>query len=1323
MAKLSFDVSAKWQEVQKLREEVEALKTALKDFNVAGDMKGFEELNKKYQESTQKLKEYEQQVQNYQRIIDQLNVSNGVMEGARQMASELNNATDVFVEQQLKVKALNEDVKKLNKSYLALSDIDKRGQKGSNILTELKEITHQYTIENEALKKLRKEYSDNIKIEGVAADSLVSLRKQLSLLNAEYDRLSASDRKAAIGTDLQKQIQSLNTEISAAEQATGRYQRNVGNYASAWNGLGMSVQQVARELPSLAIGWNTFFLAISNNLPMLADELKKASAEYKAFKAAVAAGNNDVAKVAPVWKQLISSIFSWQTALVVAITMLSVYGKDIIEWTKNLFGADTAQKRLNESLKEFNNLVEKGQANAKLLFDAVKRTEEGTQGRANAIREINKAYGEYLPYLLSEKSSLDELNNAYKVVTKSIQEATAAKVQQKAIDEATEDSIKNQVSIMDDLEKSVSKTYGIANQQLSSEIVKGFRDSIEESYNQGENSIKAASEAIAKIRDKYQIKDPLALANLGNELKKFSLEVYKYNNDVRRIREQYNPFFDKEQADQAIIENKKHYETMKSQAESYLNSIAADQKKLLDAGKFEGIDEETVRRYKEARANIQEATKQLQVYDSYDKQNKAAEKEAEKQAKEQKKIQKRINNELLELQRRNEQSRIDLMEEGSDKRIAQIEYDYDREIEAIRKKEKEWREAQGGKLTQEQTVEIKTAVTQAKTTRMRSTQEVEYEQVEAQRKAMNDYLKEYGSYQEKKMALAVEYGQKIANAETEGEKLMLGKQWDKELLDLEIKTKNSSNAIIALFGDMRDKSLKELQELASKGQEALDFIKNGKWDATVGSKLGITEDEFRRWQEAPEAIRQASESLRGVKDQAETLQPAFDKVTQGLKRFFAAGNDPKKLTESLQLINEGVNEVTSSVQFLSNSFRKLSDSFDISAFENIADSFDTIFDSISAGMEGAMSGEKIGELAASIGKKLGMVGEKAGAMFGPIGAAAGAAIGVVSSLASAIAKIHDKKNEKRIQKLQDQIDVLDASYEKLGRSIEKAYSTDASQLIDQQNKLLEQQKLLIQQQIKEEQDKKKTDDNRIKEWQKQLDDINAQLEENKEKAIEAITGTDVMSAIDEFAKAYADAWATGENAAESSAKAVQTLIKTAIIEFLKKKLSPSVQDFMKQLADYMSDGIISPWEEAELNKLKEKMDKEAQEIFENSGKWLKDESKYEQQATSGGFEVMSQDSSNELNGRFTALQMIGEEILLYLQSSNQIANLLYISASIDSINIRIASLYDIADETRVMMANIYIELQQISDNTGDTVKQLKEVVSKLTKIENNTNNL
>lgn len=1298
MAKLNFEVDADLQKLINLRKEVEELKSALKDFDVSTDTKGFDDLNRKYEEATRKLKDYEQQMQNYQRVIEQLKVSNGIIDGARQITEELNNATDVFVEQQLKVKGLSDEIKKLNKSYLSLSDADKNSQKGSNILTDLKEKTRQHALENEALKRLRKEYSDNIKIEGAASDSLVALRKQLSLLNAEYDRLSATDRKTTVGTNLQKQIQALNTEISSAEQATGRYQRNVGNYASSWNGLSVSVQQVARELPSLAVGWNTFFLAISNNLPMLADELKKAAAEYKAFKMAVAAGNNDVAKVAPVWKQLITSIFSWQTALVAAITLLSVYGKDIIEWTKNLLGADTAQKRLNESLKEFNNLVGKGQADAKLLFDTVKRTTEGTQGRAKAIQEINKVYAEYLPYLLSEQASLKELEAAYKIVNKALIENAALKAKTEAINDVLEKSIDKQANALNEMRSIASEKLG--GDSFAIEIMNTVEGLTEDFRLAGQSWQKAWQGVSAKIQS--EVGASKLPSDFYDNLEDYVRSVYDSNQQISDIQKKFNPFFNKEQADQAVIENKKYYETMKSQAESFLNSIAADQKKLLDTGKFEGIDKEVVERYKEAKANIQEATKQLKIYDSSDKQNMTAQKEYERQAKEQKKIQERINNELLELQRRNEQSRIDLMEEGSDKRIAQIEYDYDREIEAIRKREKEWREAQGGKLTQEQTVEIKTAITQAQATRMRSTQEVENEQIEAQRKAMNDYLKEYGTYQDKKMALAAEYGQKIAFAETEGEKLILGKEWDKQLSDLEIKSGNTANAIIALFGDMKDKTLKELIEISTKGKEALEFLKSGEWDESKGKGLGITQEQFDLWSDMPEIMDRAGKSVESTNEKVDELRPAFDKVTEGVRRFFAAGDDPKKLTESLQLINEGVNEVMTSVQFLSNTFGKLGDSFG-GAFNDIAEGLNMAMDAVNSAMQGA----------------------QAGAMFGPIGASAGAAIGVVTSLASSIAKIHDKKNEKRIQRLQDQIDVLDASYEKLGRSIEKAYSTDASKLINQQNKLLEQQKVIIQQQIEEERNKKKTDDDRIKDWQKQLEDINAQLEDNKEKAVEAITGTDVMSAIDEFAQAYSEAWATGTDAAEASTKIVQNLIKTAIIEFLKKKLSPSVEEFMKKLADYMSDGIVSPWEEAELNKLKEKMDAEAQKVFDTSSKYFQEDKndKYEQTATSGGFEKMSQDSADELNGRFTALQMTGEEILLFLQGSEQFLSLLYIKASMDVISVKIASLYDVADETRTMIASIYIELQQINDNTANTVIQLKKAVDKLTSIETNTKNM
>lgn len=1234
MAKLNFEVDADLQKLINLRKEVEELKSALKDFDVSTDTKGFDDLNRKYEEATRKLKDYEQQMQNYQRVIEQLKVSNGIIDGARQITEELNNATDVFVEQQLKVKGLSDEIKKLNKSYLSLSDADKNSQKGSNMLTDLKEKTRQHALENEALKRLRKEYSDNIKIEGAASDSLVALRKQLSLLNAEYDRLSATDRKATVGTNLQKQIQALNTEISSAEQATGRYQRNVGNYASSWNGLSVSVQQVAGELPSLAVGWNTFFLAISNNLPMLADELKKAAAEYKAFKTAVAAGNNDVAKVAPVWKQLITSIFSWQTALVAAITLLSVYGKDIIEWTKKLFGAGEAIKNTKQLQDELNQSFSKNSGELSKLIIQFKSYQRQWKELAGNLQEQQK-------FIEKNKDAFDSMG----VSIKSVRDA-----ENLFVDNA--DNFINSLKL---------RAQATAAQDLAAEEYK--------------KAIQKEIEA-DKIREKA-----------SETRKKQEIDATGVIQDTR---------FGNIKSHQQLVEDRaKSFDHEAEAVDRDAQALKRNADAYFELGKA-----------KEQAADDLLSSSGIEKYDKYEEDRlKKAQQETERQKKEaekQKEIQERVNQQLLDLQNKNQQSRINLMEEGSDKRIAQIEYDYDREIEAIRKREKEWREAQGGKLTQEQTVEIKTAITQAQATRMRSTQEVENEQIEAQRKAMNDYLKEYGTYQDKKMALAAEYGQKIAFAETEGEKLILGKEWDKQLSDLEIKSGNTANAIIALFGDMKDKTLKELIEISTKGKEALEFLKSGEWDESKGKGLGITQEQFDLWSDMPEIMDRAGKSVESTNEKVDELRPAFDKVTEGVRRFFAAGDDPKKLTESLQLINEGVNEVMTSVQFLSNTFGKLGDSFG-GAFNDIAEGLNMAMDAVNSAMQGA----------------------QAGAMFGPIGASAGAAIGVVTSLASSIAKIHDKKNEKRIQRLQDQIDVLDASYEKLGRSIEKAYSTDASKLINQQNKLLEQQKVIIQQQIEEERNKKKTDDDRIKDWQKQLEDINAQLQDNKEKAVEAITGTDVMSAIDEFAQAYSEAWATGTDAAEASTKIVQNLIKTAIIEFLKKKLSPSVEEFMKKLADYMSDGIVSPWEEAELNKLKEKMDAEAQKVFDTSSKYFQEDKndKYEQTATSGGFEKMSQDSADELNGRFTALQMTGEEILLFLQGSEQFLSLLYIKASMDVISVKIASLYDVADETRTMIASIYIELQQINDNTANTVIQLKKAVDKLTSIETNTKNM
>lgn len=133
--------------------------------------------------------------------------------------------------------------------------------------------------------------------------------------------------------------------------------------------------------------------------------------------------------------------------------------------------------------------------------------------------------------------------------------------------------------------------------------------------------------------------------------------------------------------------------------------------------------------------------------------------------------QKKLQKELLSLRRQNQQSEIDLMKEGSDKKIAQLNLDYDRELDIIRAREKEWREAQGGKLTKKQTIEIRMAKVNAGAKLGNATSDVIHEQIEAEERAMNEYLKEYGSYLEKRQAITELYNEKIAKATTEGERL------------------------------------------------------------------------------------------------------------------------------------------------------------------------------------------------------------------------------------------------------------------------------------------------------------------------------------------------------------------------------------------------------------------------------------------------------------------------------------------------------------------------------------------------------------------------
>lgn len=160
--------------------------------------------------------------------------------------------------------------------------------------------------------------------------SLVRLSAEYGRLYDVYRNMSREDRNGKQGQILIQQLNEINNELATSEAAVGRYSRNVGNYASGFSPLNFQVQQLARELPSLTVSTQQFFFAISNNLPMLVDEMQRARVANEALKKA---GETTV----PVWKQMLKSIGSWQTMLVVGITLLTAYGKEIGQFFKMVF--------------------------------------------------------------------------------------------------------------------------------------------------------------------------------------------------------------------------------------------------------------------------------------------------------------------------------------------------------------------------------------------------------------------------------------------------------------------------------------------------------------------------------------------------------------------------------------------------------------------------------------------------------------------------------------------------------------------------------------------------------------------------------------------------------------------------------------------------------------------------------------------------------------------------------------------------------------------------------------------------------------------------
>lgn len=254
-----------------------------------------------------------------------------------------------------RIDTLNDRISELKSGLKGLKAARKAGTIDEEAYNEQAAQTTQELVANreevKALQSAMRLYSheiqDNVKEEKNLEGSVNGLRASIRNLTAEYNALSAADREGSVGNGIAERISKMQAQVSAAEQRLGNFRSNVGNYQSAFNGLNVSVSQIVRELPSATMGANMFFLAISNNIPMLADEINKLRA---ANKQAMKEGKQGV----PILKQLGSALFSWNSLISVSIALLTVYGKDIVGWIGNLFKGREAAMTMAEAQAEVN---------------------------------------------------------------------------------------------------------------------------------------------------------------------------------------------------------------------------------------------------------------------------------------------------------------------------------------------------------------------------------------------------------------------------------------------------------------------------------------------------------------------------------------------------------------------------------------------------------------------------------------------------------------------------------------------------------------------------------------------------------------------------------------------------------------------------------------------------------------------------------------------------------------------------------------------------------------------------------------------------------
>ena len=832
-----------------------------------------------------------------------------------------------------------------------------------------------------------------------------------------------------------------------------------------------------------------------------------------------------------------------------------------------------------------------------------------------------------------------------------------------------------------------------------------------------------------------------AIMNTLNNLKK---ERELYDKKLQQLESESSAGTGKKEEK---VKNKTYWEKQKKDAQAALDAIDSVKRKKMNTGDFKGIDSEDKNIFQESKKKIKEAEKHLKAYEKEEK----IQKEAGKKLKQQEKI----SEQLLSLRRKNQQDEISLMEDGTEKKLAQIDLDYQKELDAIKKQRKDWETAQGGKLTDKQEAKLGTWASNAAKKRESDIDSTSKAKLEADKKAWQEYFIEFGNYQEKRKNLIQKYNDEIAKLQTDSpEYASKVAQKNKALEQLDEQFGHSTKAMADLFEDASNKSVSAIQSIIDKYETLVKYMSGTDKDISIADLkgMGFTDKDIEGIEKGEISIKDVTDAIKGLKDELKGKSPwqAFvSDLEKGIEAIKKGGSDSKK-------VGQGITDIGNAVT----SFAPALGEFG----SNIANIFG-VSDSAITGVTDALGG--LGTTAAGVGQ----------IMSGDIVGGAMSAVSGISSVVSAFeglfgADYSDYENMKAQYEtlisiwdelITKKMDYIDIDY---GTEAIKA-AEEAEQLVNiqisRQRQLIKQlassgasvgshslgyrindrlskedyqrisglvgQKITAEYQLwdlSSEQIEKILSDEKLVSvldtvnkdfvtYLQNIVDYGEQLTEIAQKEKEAITGI----GFDEFKNGYADLLSDLDSTNEDFANNFEKDLRKAIFQSLiANKYKDKIKELYDAWANYGKDGLSSD-EAREIRdmqaQLTDSLLAEREQLMKDFG-WSP--STEQQSASSKGFQAMSQDTGEELNGRFTALQIAGEEIKNQNIIQSQSLNLLTVKAdALLSIN---TETRNIADDTRDLIAQSYLELVQISENTGNSAKYLKDIKADIAAVKKNT---